>query len=33
MFSDGAGAYIVQWRIVKGKSERIKISNDEADFE
>jgi len=33
MFSDGAGAYIVQWKIVKGKSERIKISNNEKDFD
>ncbi len=33
MFSDGAGAYMVQWKIVKGKSERIKILNNEKDFE
>jgi hypothetical protein len=33
MFSDGAGTYIVNWRIVKSKSQRIKISNDEADFD
>lgn len=33
MFSDGAGTYIVNWRIVKGRSQRIKISNNEADFD
>jgi hypothetical protein len=33
MFSDGAGAYIVNWKIVKNKSLRTKISNDEGDFD
>lgn len=33
MFADGAGAYIVNWRIVKDRSQRIKISNKEADFD
>jgi hypothetical protein len=32
MFSDGAGSYIANWIIIKNKSQRIKISNNEADF-
>jgi len=32
MFSDGAGSYTAQWKIVKNRSIRLKISNDEADF-
>lgn len=31
-FSDGAGTYIAMWKIVRGKSMRILISNDEAYF-
>ena len=31
-FSDGAGAYTAHWRIVKGKSLRQVISNDERQF-
>ena len=31
-FSDGAGTYMALWKIVKGKSMRLKISRDEADF-
>jgi hypothetical protein len=32
MFSDGAGTYTVHWRIIKGKSIRQVISNDERQF-
>ena len=31
-FSDGAGTYTVHWKIVKGNSIRLKISNDDSDF-
>jgi len=31
-FSDGAGTYTALWKIVKNRSIRLKISNDEADF-
>jgi hypothetical protein len=31
-FSDGAGGYTAQWKIIKGKSFRTKITNDEHDF-
>jgi hypothetical protein len=31
-FSDGAGSYMCQWKIVKGGSIRLKISNDEQDL-
>lgn len=31
-FSDGAGTYMALWKIVKGRSMRLKISRDEADF-
>ncbi len=33
ILSDGAGTYIVQWKIIKNISQRIKISNNEADFD
>jgi len=33
IFSDGAGTYIVQWKIIRNTSQRIKISNNEADFD
>lgn len=32
-FSDGAGTYTVYWKINDKKSVRVKISNDEKDFE
>jgi len=32
-FSDGAGTYTVYWKINNKKSVRVKISNDEKDFE
>ena len=32
-FSDGAGTYTVHWKIQDGKAERIKISNDDVDFQ
>ena len=32
-FSDGAATYTVYWKIDKEKSRRVKISNDEADFQ
>jgi hypothetical protein len=32
-FSDGAGTYTAYWKINNKKSVRIKISNDEKDFE
>jgi hypothetical protein len=31
-FSDGAGTYMALWKIVKGRSMRLKISRDETDF-
>jgi hypothetical protein len=31
-FSDGAGTYTVHWKIIKGKSIRLKISKDDCDF-
>ena len=31
-FSDGAGTYVVQWMIIKGKSMRTLISSDEFYF-
>ncbi len=32
-FSDGAGTYTAHWKIKNGKAERIKISNEDIDFE
>ncbi|GEN75215.1 hypothetical protein CHA01nite_09550 [Chryseobacterium hagamense] len=31
-FSDGAGAYTAQWKIQNGKTDRIKLSNEDKDF-